>query len=53
LVAQFGAETEDPVFLYHVQCNGAEQQLADCHYNQFNVDYCDRGSDIGVVCQGK
>ena len=53
MIAQFGSRTEDPIFLYHVQCDGTEQQLTDCHYNQFNTDYCDRGSDVGVVCQGK
>ena len=53
MIAQFGSRTEDPIFLYHVQCDGTEQQLTDCHYNQFNTNYCDHGSDIGVVCQGK
>ena len=53
MIAQFSSRTEDPIFLYHVQCDGTERQLTDCHYNQFNTNYCDHGSDIGVVCQGK
>ena len=51
-VQGFGGGTGD-VFLDNVDCNGTENQLADCNYNGIGIDHCkefNHVEDAGVAC---
>ena len=53
LVNGLYVETDAPLFIRDVSCNGSESALLDCPYNALTQTSCGPFSDAGIVCQGE
>ncbi len=49
--ANFGAFPEyQPIYLYHVNCDGAEERLVDCFHAGWQLGHCDDMEAAAVAC---
>ncbi|XP_072170578.1 scavenger receptor cysteine-rich domain-containing protein DMBT1-like [Diadema setosum] len=47
--AEYG-QGSDPILLDDVECNGTENDLADCQHNGYGMHNCGHNEDVGVEC---
>ena len=46
-----GGESNVPIHLDNVVCNGTEPNLLNCTHNGIGMEDCDHSQDVGIKCK--